>query len=332
MNKSVKNTIKYIIFLLLGILLVWLVFRNQNKEEMLNGIKNTNWFWILFSMFFGVLSVWLRAKRWLQMLKPMGYEPSVSNAFYSVAIGYFVNYGVPRAGELSRCATLLKTDDVPAEKSLGTVVAERIIDLIILMALVLIAFILQFDQLTQLFKDLQNNGSNNTQSSSLSIYIYISLGLLVLTIMMFIVFRKRLTQLHLVQKIIAMFKGFVSGLSSISKVENKWSFALYSISIWGCYLLMMYTSFLSYPATSHLGFAEAITTQAVGTFGIVVPVPGGGAGAFHYFISQGLTIFGVPETEGKIFATIVHASQMLMFVVVGIFSFIMINRSTKKTV
>lgn len=124
-------------------------------------------------------------------------------------------------------------------------------------------------------------------------------------------------------------KGFISGLSSYKKVENKPLFILYSLGVWCCYLMMMYTSFFSLNATKHLGIKESVTVQAVGTFGYVVPVPGG-VGAFHYFTSKALTIFDVAESDGITYATIVHTSQMIMFLLGGFVCFLILSNRNKK--
>lgn len=323
MSPTVKNILKYLFFLGIGAGLLWMVFRNQDPEKMMRDLSDARWGWIGLSMLIGVLAVWLRAKRWQQLLEPMGYKPSALNSFCAVTIGYMVNYALPRAGELSRCAVLYKSDDIPAEKSLGTVVTERIIDLLILLLLVMLAFTLEYDRLIGMFRELnQSRSGGGWVPLLMNIFKFGSLLLL-----MALVFRKRIIQTRPYQKIKQVMLGFLDGLSSIRSVRNKPLFIIYSLGIWACYILMMYTSFFALSATSFLGIAQSITIQAVGTFGYVVPVPGG-IGAFHFFTTKALGLFGVAENDGNIYATLVHESQLLLFVIGGLISLFIMNRKS----
>lgn len=325
MSPVVKNILKYLFFLSIGAGLLWMVFRDQNPEKMWHDLSDARWGWIGLSLLLGVFSVWLRAKRWQQLLEPLGYRPSSLHSFCAVTIGYLVNYALPRAGEISRCAVLYKSDQIPAEKSLGTVVTERIIDLLILLMLVLMAFALEYERLTQMFRDLNQGG---TGGGLKNLWINgLKFGSLML--LMVLVFRKRILRSKPYQRMRQVMNGFWAGFMSIRLLRNKPLFIAYSLGIWACYIFMMYTSFFALDATAFLGIPQSITIQAVGTFGYVVPVPGG-IGAFHFFTTKALGLFGVAENDGNIYATLVHESQLLMFVIGGLISLFIMNRKSAK--
>ena len=152
MNKRTKSIIQFIVLLSIGILLVWLSFRSvwTEKEKILDSFKTANYFWVSISILIAFLSHYLRAFRWNYLLKPAGYSVKPTNALGAVIVGYFANYGLPRMGEITRCTLVTKYDDVPFEVALGTVITERIVDLLLLIVIFFITLFAQFSQLKDL--------------------------------------------------------------------------------------------------------------------------------------------------------------------------------------
>jgi uncharacterized protein (TIRG00374 family) len=255
----------------------------------------------------------------------------VKKTFSAVMVGYLVNYAIPRAGEVARCALLMRTDKIPVEKSLGTVVLERIFDFIILGLLVMATFIFQFDLIMEIYERLKGNSSSGSGQTSIIKYILLAgvlLGGIVLAL--FFIFRNKIKSTAIYIKIETMLLGFWTGMKSISQVKNKLLFIFYSLGIWFCYLMMMYFSFKGLHATEALGMNEALLVLVASTFGMVMPVPGG-TGPFHYFTRESLILFGVSAIDGTSYATIVHGAQLLMFATVGSICFLILRSEEKKT-
>lgn len=272
----------------------------------------------------GLLSHVLRAWRWNIILQTSGNAPGVFPAFLAVMTGYLFNYGIPRSGELARCGLLLRTNNTPLEISIGSVVAERLIDLLTLIIIVVVAFILQFDPLWNLLMQLKQN---QTVASQWIMPLFIIFGILGLALGYILL--KNPAHWKWVIPFQQKTRGFLNGLTSIRKMKNPWLFMALSMGIWILYLLMMYFSFFNLPQTSHLGMAEALTVLAVGTFGMVIPTPGG-VGAFHYFTQQALMLYAISDTHGLAYATVVHGAQMIMFLVLGPICLVLASRIEKR--
>lgn len=307
-----KNALKYLLYAGIAAIILWLAFRNQDPSKIWNTISSANPLMVFFSVvLLGLLSHVLRAWRWNLMLQESGKGPGTLACFLAVMTGYLFNYGIPRSGELARCGILKRTDDVPIEKSLGTVIAERLVDLLTLGLIVFLAFVLQFDALLKIWQELSASGDRQGGNLWIAISILGMVGIAGFYLMIKNPFQWSF--LHTIQQ---KFKGFVSGLLSIQKMKNPLLFIILSLGIWALYLLMMYFSFYNLKATSHLGIAEALTVLAVGTFGMVIPAPGG-MGSFHYFTTQALLLYHIPEQDGLAYATVVHGAQMIMFLTLG---------------
>ncbi|MDZ4756562.1 MAG: lysylphosphatidylglycerol synthase transmembrane domain-containing protein [Bacteroidota bacterium] len=313
MKPSSKNGLKTTAFILLGLALLWLALRGQDTKKLWSTVTHADYKWVIIAMSIGLLSHILRALRWNQLLAATGRAPSTLNTFCAVMVGYMVNYAIPRAGEVSRCAMLKKSDDIDLEKSVGSVVAERVFDVVVMLLLLGLAFVFQYELISQLYNDLkkQTEGTNGN-----SLLMPILLGCMAGFAMLVFVLRKRIVQMALYHKVKNLFFGFWQGLKSILVVKNKFLFLLYTVAIWFCYLMMMYTAFKSIPATHDLTFSNAITVLVAGSLAMIVPTPGG-VGAFQLISAYTLMLFSVPRADGDAWANIVFFAQLIMFVVMG---------------
>lgn len=329
MDFSVKNILKFVLFLGLGFLLLVWAFKNMDLKQMFNDIKNANFLWIFIAMSCGVLSHLSRALRWNLLLKPLGYRADWKNSFYAVMIGYFSNNLVPRLGEVTRCAALSKTDNIPVEKLLGTVFIERVIDLIITALVTLFIFISQFELLnnflnTSIYPMLKDG---NGSSGNTKMYVMIGFALVLLLVLLF---RKKIIKLPLYLKFKSLVSGFSEGIKSVLKLENPWQFIGHSLFIWSMYFAMAYFTFFSFPPTRDLGVSAGLIVLFLGTVAIILPIPGG-IGVYHKLVGMGLLLFGVSENNGLTYATISHAAQMIMIFVIGLISMALISRNLQKT-
>lgn len=269
-------------------------------------------------MIIGILSHIFRALRWRMLFQPLGYDASTKHTFYAVMVGYLVNLGIPRGGEVSRCALLNRTDKIPLTTLIGTVVSERVFDLILLLTLLAITFFSQIEFLSEyvdknVIARFQDNPNDNGGISLKYIILAIGgIGFLSLYL-----FRKRLSKVPILAKIVIFVKGLMEGAFSIRKVKSPFLFIFYSVAIWTCYWIMGYITFFAYTDTQHLGLMAALTVLAVGSIGMVIPSPGG-FGSYHILVGAAMTeLYGLSVQNGLTFATILHTTQIALILVVG---------------
>jgi uncharacterized protein (TIRG00374 family) len=325
LKKKILSVIQYIFFLLIGILLLWLVFRKLDPTEVWDQIRNANYYWLLLAFFVGICSHIARAVRWNILIKSMGYKTKVSTTFYAVMTGYLANTAFPRLGEVTRCATLGKKTDIPFLSLLGTVISERIFDIVVLMLIILGVFIFQLEFLRE-FADKyflsSMEGMLNTQNIIIGI---VGLVLIItLPIVLFRVFHSRIREIALFKKLSNFLKGLVDGLRTIQRMQHKLAFIAWTLVIWTCYVLMTYFVFFSLSATSHLNFWDGVTIMAIGSLGIVAPVPGG-IGAYQFIVKAVLVeIYLVASEPALSYSIISWSTQTLLIIIVGIFSYYML--------
>jgi len=329
LTQRYKNLLQYIIIALVGGVFLYLVFGKMDWTDLKSKFLSVNYYWIGLGLIISLLSHYLRAYRATLLYEPLGYKVSAKNSFYAVIIGYAMNYLIPRAGEVSRCASLFKTDAMPVNKSLGTVVTERIFDMIILLFLLLFIFLGNISVITDyLQKNVFHEGSGSKEVLS---YTYILIGAIIFGLIMLWYLRKSLMKIPAFSKVMNLLKGFNEGLGSIRYVKGPVFFVILSLSIWVCYILMMYFCLFSMEATSHLSFFDTLVVFAIGTIGVVIPAPAAGAGTYHFAVMQSLLIFGVPEADGVAYATVVHGAQLVLLVILGAISSGLVMLQQKRT-
>ena len=326
-GKLLFKVLKNLAFLFVGLVLLYLAFKGQDLEKLILDLKEANYFYVILSVLFGVGAYLSRAKRWLILLEPMGYSPKFSNSLYSIVIGYFANLAIPRIGEITRCTTMNQAEKIPVDKLFGTVILERIIDLMFLLTLTLITILLKVDLFGGFFFDLVN--SNKEKYPKLVNLILISGVLFMLFLLILYAIRSRLRKFQFAIKIRTFFLGIKEGLVSIKKIKNKSGFVFHSLSIWICYYLMSWVVFYSIEETSHLGLIDGLFILVVGGFGMAAPVQGG-IGAYHFIVSLGLGVLGIASAPALSYATIVHTSQTLFILLAGSVSLALLYLSNKK--
>jgi len=328
LNPKLKNAIRFTVFLGIGIFFIWIFLRNltaEQKQEIINSMGNANYWWIALAIPLGILSHFVRAMRWKMLIQTMGYNPKNSNMFFAVITGYFANLALPRLGEVSRCSILTKYENVPFNKSFGTVITERALDLMVFVLLFFINLALQAERLSgyineRIFKPLQDKlHLNYDLSGSLSVIV---ISALLVFGVVFVIFRKQITSNKIYIKIKNVFLGFIEGMKSLIKVRNLWLFGFYTFSIWALYLLMAYIVFYSIPASSGLGLDAGLAVLVFGSIGFMVVQ--GGIGIYPAIVAETLVLYGVASAQGYALGWLIWTSQNLTIVLVGIVSLVLL--------
>jgi len=342
MTATVKNLIKYIIMILATIFLLWLSFNNIKVKEgeskmgfILSVWNEADKTFLFLSGFTAILSHAIRAERWKLLLNPIGYPINLKDGFLSVMVGYFINLAVPRGGEVSRCYNLYRLNKTPVDVSLGTVVAERVIDLLFLIVLIAISFIFEIDNLIKIYDSDQFKSLTNSESGEFPYVLVLSIGLFILALLLIIRYiakTRRYLFLRLFSKARGVFFGVKKGVTSIWKLEKRVLFIFYSLLIWISYYLMMYFVMMGFEETHNLGLQAALTIFIIGGIAMALPLPGG-AGSFHLLVSTGLVLlYGLSEDRSIAFTFIFHGWQTLIVIIVGALSLFVSQLSKKQTI
>ncbi|MDQ3535379.1 MAG: flippase-like domain-containing protein, partial [Bacteroidota bacterium] len=286
--------------------------------DMVSRLQYLDYSWVILSVLLSIISHFARAYRWNILISPLGYKLNIFRTFLAVMVGYFANLLLPRMGEVTKCAVLKRTDNVPLTLSLGTVVAERVLDFIVLMSLLAITIIVEYNLLKDFFFGFFYNKTSGLGENLVGIYMMG--GFIILMIILVVVFGKKLfnkmRSLSFIYKFKATLKELIKGLLSIKTIENKTGFWFSTVIIWVMYYLMAYIVVFALPQTSGLGFTAGLTILVMGGLGMAAPVQGG-IGTYHALVSSVLVLYGIKETDGVLFATVLHTSQTLMVLVVG---------------
>ena len=288
---------------MLGVFLVWYSLYKVSLDQLLVYFKKADYSWILLGMFLGFLSHMSRAYRWLFMLEPLGYKVKLGNSMMAVFATYLINYTIPRAGEVARASILANYEGVPFEKGFGTIVAERIADLLVMLFIIIATLFLQFDFIYGFF--VQRFNPNK-----------IILGLLVMTlaIIVFLRFIKR-SNSRIALKIKAFVNGLLEGVLSIFKMKKKWAFIFHTLFIWLMYVLMFYVTSFAVEDLGILSLGAVLIGFIAGSFSIAAT--NGGIGSYPIAVFAALSIFNVPEEPSIAFGWIMWASQTLMIIIFG---------------
>ncbi len=311
-------------FLVLGIALFYWATSKVGFNQIVEDIKNANMQFILYAMICGVLSHLARALRWNLLLEPMGYKASSSASFHSVIVGYLVNMAVPRLGEVTRPAMLSKLENIPFNKLIGTVLVERVVDLIITILLAVSIFFIQF----QLISDYILGLFSSSTTKDLILFAILAV-ILIIGVLLAIVKRHWFYQLPIIAKFKTFFEGIVEGLKSIFQLKRKGLFIFYSLFIWLMYFFMPFFVLYALDGTSHLGVSAGMTVLLFGTIAMIIPVPGG-LGTFEVLVPAALVLYGISGGLGETYAILTHAVQVLLIFIVGIFSVLYFVIKTQK--
>ena len=316
MNKKTSKTLWYVVFLALGVALLWFSFRNIDLSQLWTDIKGAKYSWMLLSLACLAISLYFRALRWNIQIEALGYKTRASSTYGAVLIAYLANCIFPRLGEVVRCSVLKRKENIPFDRTLGSVISERIIDLLVLFLLAFLVIVFQWKLLGSLITSWMVPLVNKLINNVLLGIIVIIIGV-VLVVFLIKIIRKN-------KKIASLWHGFIDGIKSVVTMKKKWRFILYTLAVWGFYVLMTWLPFYMLTETSHLGIVEAVTLLGIATLGVVAPVPGG-IGTYHFIAITLLNSFyGISEQVAGSFAAINHGSQMIFYLITGILAYVVI--------
>ncbi len=332
MKRKIIKAVNFFVFLALGALLLYFAFKGIDFDSLIDDLKKANYFWVLLSLVFSFIAYLSRAYRWKLLIEPLNYNPPLKNVFYAVIVGYFANLAFPRIGEITRCGSLTKSDKIPMDSLIGTVIIERAIDMLVLIFLLFIIFIVKIEYFGSFIKEnvFIPIYRKILEIVDFPIYYWVILILIMVTILgLFYYFRKKFKRVKIVIKTRKIIRGVISGIKTVTKMRSRSVFLLHTVIIWVSYYLMTYVIIFSIPATQALNPIDGLFLLVIGGLGMSAPVQGG-IGAFHWIISSGLSLYGISKLDGLVFATIQHESQLIFILILGTFSILMLFVNSRR--
>ncbi|MEN8248620.1 MAG: lysylphosphatidylglycerol synthase transmembrane domain-containing protein [Bacteroidota bacterium] len=331
MKKKAVSLLKYLLSLFIAVSLLYYVFHDWDFSDIMNRFEQVNYWWVMLSVLLSIVSHVFRAYRWNILLEPLGYKGlSTYRTFKAVMIGYFTNLFAPRLGEVTRCGVLKRTDNVSMSASFGTVVADRLIDFLTLLTVILLGLIIEFDRLNTFFLDFINEKFEGIELTTTKMGVITLIGFIfVVGLAALWWFRERIKRKPLYYKIRSFIRELVSGFTSVLRLERRLGFWVSSISIWVLYYLMALVLFYSVESTQDLGLAAGLSILIMGGLGMSAPVQGG-FGTYHILVGSILLTYGIAEKDGYFFATLIHTSQTIMVLIIGGISLLLTLPNSKK--
>lgn len=325
-NTNAKKFIQFLVFLTLGVFLIWYTTASLSKDD-IQKVKDlvleANPLFVLPCIVILLLSHFVRALRWKMMMDQLGPKPGILNVFLSVLVGYFLNLVFPRLGEVAKCSMLGKYENMPIDKLIGTIVAERIIDLICLLLVITITIILQFNRLGSYANELIDKTLGKT-FQSINSFLLIVATIFLLVVLLYFLFKNSKWIIF----IKSFFSGIKEGILSIQKINKKGLFWGYTLLIWTFYLLSIRIGFYSLTATEGLSWTPSFSILTFGSFAMIATQ--GGVGAYQLAVQKTLSFYGIQEVTGLAFGWLLWLVQTLMLLFVGPFSMAMMFVTNKK--
>ncbi len=314
MKVHLRKLLAYLFPFLLSVILLSYALQKVSIAQIGKLFQEANYFWLSLSMVLGVVSHWARAHRWRLVLKPLGYTVTQWQASVAVFVGYFANFLLPRAGEVARCTVVQRSSGVPIAVSVGTIITERILDILILFVLFAFLLLVEAQSMTSLAWQFLAQ-----KMPALAGYFWLFLVIVVFGVCFGVVLvwhwgRQGQGKFSLRMK--RVMAGVWQGIMSLKHLERRAEFVFYSVLIWFLYYLMGYVLFFCFPATAHLDMWFAFIILIIGTIGMSAPVQGG-AGAYHLLVGNLFALRHLTAEEGILLATFMHAAQLLVLLVLG---------------
>jgi hypothetical protein len=291
-----------------------------------------NYTWIIVAIILGLLSHWVRALRWRMLMEPMGFTPKKLNVYMAVLIAYLANLALPRLGEVSRCGILTRYEKIPFNKSFGTVITERAVDLLTYILLFLLMVLTMSDALSayvydRIYMPLILKFQIFNPENSPSLFLILSIGMAFLVVLFFL-FRKAIMRTKLYSKIYSLISGLLAGMKSLLVIRKPWLFIFYTIALWVLYFFMSYVVFFALPETSALSLKAGLTVLVFGSIGIMIVQ--GGIGIYPAIVAETLVLFSINSVTGYAMGWLIWSSQTIMVIVAGVFSLLLLHTFNRK--
>jgi hypothetical protein len=332
LKKYLFSIIQFVLFLSLGIFLVWLSIRSFSTAEIIQ-IKNlvftADLNLIIPCMGILVLSHYIRAIRWKMMFVPLGYTPKTSNVFLAVVAGFFFNLLFPRLGEVMKCTLISRDEKIPVDRLIGTMVAERIIDVLCLLLVIILTITTQLEIVGGYAQETWNAIGDMISMSPMKLMM--AALVLIVGLFLFVILVGKSSSSKFYNKIKELFKGVIQGLLSVGKIKNKYTFIFHTLVIWSLYLLSIRVGFLAMNDLAHLGWVPSLTILTFGSFAMIATQ--GGIGAYQLIVQKSLLLYGVNDLTGLAFGWLLWSVQTVMIFILGPVSLIFLlflNRKKRK--
>jgi uncharacterized protein (TIRG00374 family) len=314
LKKQLGKWLTILVPLLIGIGIIYYQFTTLTADEIEKikiSFEKANYYYILLSLLIACVGYWSRAYRWKFALNHLGYQTKFSTNFLTVCVSYLVNLTVPRSGEITRAALLKKYENVPFDKAFGTIVAERIVDLMIFFLFVLVGFVSQFDQI---YEFLLNQ---HVSLQSLVIYAIVGLVIFVVFILIWIY-----AEWQIIIKLKKKLSGLIEGITTVYKMKDKWKYIFHSFFIWFSYLTMFYVAVFALPETAEISLDIVLMGFIFGS--LAVGFSNGGLGAYPFSIALIFSLYGITNDVGTAFGWLVWTSQTILAIVMGLLSYLLL--------
>lgn len=330
MEKTSKSPLKSILTIVISLafagFFLWLALRGLDFKVIQQSLAKANYLWVLLAAVFGLLAYWFRAIRWNLMLEPMGHRISNSNSLWSISFGYLMNLTIPRSGEVARATALYGVEKVPVDKSFGTIILERVVDLICMLGFLGLTLLFKYEAILSFYK---NSGVTINPNKILFVFAILIGGTI-----LFFAFKKRLVNVPFLGKIVSFIEGIFQGLTTIFKLKQKGKFIGYTLGIWICYYFAAYLVCFALPETSAFTFADGFFIIVVGTLGMIIPASGG-IGAYNLAMKYGFMALFISVGKsadlggemGLTYSFISLPLQIVIMLVMGLISIPMLAKA-----
>lgn len=325
-----KKVLKTLFPLVLGMIVLWLLYKDTNMAELWQITKSANFTIIAYSLLFGLAGNIFRALRWELTIQSVGYYPKRMSLIYAVMGNYAVNFVLPRAGEVWRCGVVTKYDKVPFSTTFGTLIVDRFFDVVAMGFIMLLCLLLDFRFFFAYFKTNPTVGESVVSTFS-SFWFY---AIIIVFFMLLYMLFRFLPNFFLIKKIKLFYGGMKRDILTVWKMNQKGLFILYTFLCWFGYYLYFYLCFYAFGFTEHLGPVAGLIVFAMSSLGVAAPTQGG-IGAWHFMVITSLLVYGVTWEQGSAFAGAVFTIQSAWLILTGIFSIFAIQyvkRDTPDTV
>lgn len=320
-KKTISTIIQLIVFLGLGFALMFWRYNaisDKDKADMFEAFGHIRWGWTAPLLVVGFLAHFFRALRWKMLMQPLKFFPSTANTVFAVLIGYLANALIPRLGEVAKCTILAKYEKVPADKLVGTIIAERAFDMVCLVALLFLTLFFQFDIIYPFAQNLAAKIFFDDNGQLKWLHFGITLGVLVLLVVVFIRLFKRIKS----SKIGKIIQGIGDGLKAIGQIKNKGRFLILSFLIWFMYAGLIIIGFWAMPEMSGITLLASLAILTFGSVGMIATP--GGIGAYPVIIAEVLILYGISSGIGFAYGWVSWAGQTAIVVVLGLASLILL--------
>ncbi|MBS3807560.1 MAG: flippase-like domain-containing protein [Bacteroidales bacterium] len=326
-----KRLFRILLFLVVGILIFIYIYKDLQFKKIEDALNTLDYKWIVLSGIFGLLSHFIRALRWNLLIEPLSHKPGLINTYLAVLVLYLFNILIPRGGEVARCTVISRYEKISFTKLFGTVVSERLADLVTFFLIVFVLLLWDVSYFRELLHNNPNLASGLEEFSKNGVFFLVAAVALV--IIGVVVFRRSPSRNKYRNVVGKVFSQFREGLQTIRNSSNKSLFVIYTLLIIILWLMMLYVVFFAYEPTSHLSFRVAVITFALSSFAFLLPIQAG-LGAWHFIVIQSLLLFGIDVDHGSVFALVAHTFTNLIFLAAGTLAFMLLpvvnNRRAKR--